>query len=171
MPALPPAEQFVAGLLLKLGDRFAAIAGRLSESSAIRDGLLVYIDPIKTDTVWVEAPQYWALYLHDGRGPVVPHPGITFLIWYKDPAEDPRNPSGVVRAFEVRRLTPEEFVRDRDAGKLVITRRAGPFEGRPFFDMAEKEFESIVDEMVAADFERYMLDGLRSYTSTARIRL
>ncbi len=64
---------------------------------------------------------YWARFVHDGRGTFGPPKGAQFYVWYKDRKEDPRLSAsgGYPRRFrEVRRLTKEEFVADKKAGKL-----------------------------------------------------
>lgn len=70
-------------------------------------------------------PHYWALYVHDGRGAIAKPSG--FLIYYRNPAQDPRFAGRQTpeRAREVRRLTSREF---REAGRL---NRAARKRGRP----------------------------------------
>jgi hypothetical protein len=66
---------------------------------------------------------YWARFVHDGRGKMSGPPRDSqFYVWYKDRKEDPRLSAsgGYPRRFrEVRKLTKEEFIADKKAGKLV----------------------------------------------------
>lgn len=70
-------------------------------------------------------PHYWAQFFHDGRGVVNARPGHK-LVFYKNPADDPRISSGYpVRLSDVRKLTKSEFYRDLRAGKLIVADRVG----------------------------------------------
>lgn len=157
---LPPAEDFVRALLVRLGTRFAEIARGKTNSETLSRSMLVYLDPGNSNRIIIESPQYWAVYYHDGRGPVAPLAGTRVLVWYLDPKQDPRNPSGTVRALDIRRLTEDEFKRDRDAGRLVITPLAGPARGTPYFDQAAEEFLLEVDDIANSAYDDYILTGL-----------
>ena len=83
---------------------------------------------------------YWALYVHDGRGPIPASKRKKaggFFVWYKDRRQDPRlaGSGGYPRrATQVGRLSKAEFIRDKKAGKLIFARevRAG-VPPSPFF--------------------------------------
>lgn len=90
---------------------------------------------VSDDKAVLRIPHYWAVYVHDGRNaPFGPRTSV-FLIWWKDPRQDPRLSGGQTpeRASQLRSLTPDEFrdaVQARDdalrAGRespVVITRR------------------------------------------------
>lgn len=89
-------------------------------------------------------PHYWAIYVHDGRGPLGPRRG-SFLIFFKDPLKDPRLRGGRFpeRAAAVPRLTRsqfraalKEFTDAQRTGResdVVITRRVGGVTPTPFF--------------------------------------
>lgn len=95
---------------------------------------------------YIEIPHFWAVYVHDGRqAPVYPRNG-TFLIWWKDPRQDPRLRGGSTpqRASQLRHLTPSQFRRamriHRQAlasggdSPIVVTRRVNrSTPGNPFF--------------------------------------
>lgn len=101
--------------------------GRISES--LRRALR--ISTLGRGKVSVSVPHYWAPFYHDGRGqaPKTPKAG-KFMVWFKDPGDDPRwGPGLPVFRHEVRRLTREEF----RAG-LEENRRRGP--GDPFMIVA-----------------------------------
>ena len=54
-------------------------------------------------------PHYWAIYQHDGRDAVFPDKK-TYLVWYADPADDPRLRGGYpVRLSDVKSLTADDF--------------------------------------------------------------
>lgn len=55
-------------------------------------------------------PHYWAVFVNDGRKAISMPPGA-FLVWFRDPTNDPRRPGGHTpeRAADFRRLTPAEF--------------------------------------------------------------
>jgi hypothetical protein len=89
----------------------------------------------------VNVPQYWAIYYHEGRRVISPV-SANFLVWFKDPKDDPRLNNGQSPIYEsdIRRLNLplQELRRLRDAGKLVITKRSPrsgspSFKGNPFF--------------------------------------
>lgn len=127
------------------------------ESQTIKDNLAFEVQSSERAVVYV--PHYWAIYYHDGRG-VVPRralPPGRYLVWYKDPALDPRLAGGPPeRAVDVRKLTKAEFQRDLLAGRLVVARRAGPTAGNPFFTKALSGFDAIIARRVTAEFARYV---------------
>lgn len=55
-------------------------------------------------------PHYWAAYVHDGRPPVTPQTA-TFLVWFRNPHNDPRYKGGKYPVYksDIRRLTEAEF--------------------------------------------------------------
>lgn len=72
---------------------------------------------------------YWAVYVHDGRrAPFGPGLPPSFLIWFRNPKDDPRLNNGVTppRAAQLRHLTYEEFkywlARYREGDPRVIFR-------------------------------------------------
>lgn len=102
--------------------------GRISES--LRRALRV--SSLGKGKASVSVPHYWAPFYHDGRGRA-PRTNRTgkFMVWFKDPGDDPRwGPNLPVFRSEVRRLTKEEF----QAG-LEENRRRGP--GNPFMIVAK----------------------------------
>ena len=99
------------------------VSRAMCESRTLRQALKIE----RTDTGFVlSVPHYWAAFFHDGRGTVNARPGHK-LVFYKNPAEDPRIAGGYpVRLSDVRKLTRAEFYRDLRAGKLIVTERVGP---------------------------------------------
>ncbi len=114
---------------------------------------------------------YWARFVHDGRGKFGPPKGSQFYVWYKDRKEDPRLSAsgGYPRRFrEVRKLTREEFIRDKKAGKLVwVDARLGVGKvhtgvpGSPFFSNAAgggmRGFSKTAGSIVAPRWSNYLL--------------
>lgn len=166
------AERFTRDLLLVLARRFMAITRRKTESETIRHTLQARLEP-QTGTAFVEAPQYWAPYYHNGRGPVRAKDS-PFLVFYEDRHQDPRRPSDTVRAFQIRRLSAEEFVRDARAGKLIVRRMVGPAPPHPFFDRAHTEFArpgALAGLVATALTDHLLKDFVRSERATVRLRL
>lgn len=137
-------------------------------------------------------PHYWAIYVHDGRAaPFGPRPGGVFLVFWRNPANDPRLINGKTpeRASQLRSLTQREFreaARQEHEARLAgrpspvtITRQvkkrtiATPFfenRGRGgmrgFLEEANKEGQ--------ARFREFLFDSLRSVLglrSRAPVRL
>jgi hypothetical protein len=73
-------------------------------------------------------PHYWARFVHDGRGPIPGPPrggDAAFYVWYKDRRQDPRLAGSggyPKRKYQVSKLSREEFIRDKKAGKLVFVK-------------------------------------------------
>ena len=100
-------------------------------------------------------PHYWAVYVHDGRGSISKAGRPGFLIWFKDPTEDPRISGGFPeRASQIRRLTRQQFraglARNRAhiaAGgdpfdvPMIVVKQVGPVKGSFFFTKGMLGFE------------------------------
>lgn len=124
--------------------------------------------------------QYWAVYYHDGRGPLRPRNG-KFLVWFKRVEDDPRVDGGAnypVRATDIRRLSlsPAEFTRMLASGRMIIARRAGPTFGNPFFNRLANRAPSMVrgiaPRMMSTAVRRALAEtGLDRIMIDARVRL
>lgn len=132
-------------------------------------------------------PHYWALYLHDGRGPVRPK-DKTVLVWYENPLQDdPRLKGGYpVRANQIRRLNASQFkagLRENrrrarlnrlDGGNrppfMIIRNTAGPFRGFPFFTEALRGFSQEMREEIQLRLRERILQDLPSGSRTTRVR-
>jgi len=68
-------------------------------------------------------PHYWAAYVHDGRPPVTPQTA-SFLVWFKNPAEDPRYPGGRYPVYrrDIKRLSQAQFKAGLARNREVIKR-------------------------------------------------
>lgn len=109
-----------------------ALAKAACNSRTLRDALKIVLTPTGFR---LEVPHYWAKFFHDGRGAFGPGGGgKKLLVYYKNPAEDPRIQGGHP-VQPARRLTKEEFYRDWGRRKLVVVPpgdTVGPQEGQPF---------------------------------------
>ena len=109
---------------------------------------------LRSDThLAIVVPHYWALYVHDGRRAPVRAQRGGFLIWFKDPKDDPRLIGGVTpeRASQLRHLSAGEFRRimrerhqdlldGRDPKVVVTTQVNKSTAGSYFFTKGMKEF-------------------------------
>jgi len=126
--------------LADLKERFLAELGKLAldkargkvESKTLRDALRIELRP-DIFGVSVGAPHYWAIYYHDGRGPVRAAPG-KWLVYFKDPADDPRIKRGYpVRAADIIRLSRSQFLEALAKDQLIVTKSVGRAKAHPFF--------------------------------------
>lgn len=83
-----------------------------------------------TLTVRLNYPEYWAVYLHDGRGPVSPR-NAPKLIFFDNPDDDPRirpTPSGYpTKESEVRRLSTAEYREGLRQNRIRRAQGARPY--------------------------------------------
>lgn len=125
----------------------------------------------------VTVPFYWAVYYHDGRGPVVG--SRRSLVFFKQIEDDPRVAGGrryPVRSSDIRRLTRSEFLRARARGQLIVTSQVGPAPAHPFFTVAMDGFSSEVGPVVRREFGNFVLaclkkEDLLRVRSTVKVRL
>lgn len=103
------------------------IPGRLKEDlerqmTGIGRGRL-YLDP------------YYAVYVHDGRGPVSRGKERVPLIWYRDKNQDPRLDGGRTpnRAANLKHLTKAQFKRALANNQIIVKRDVKGTEPQPFF--------------------------------------
>jgi hypothetical protein len=170
--------------LLRLGFK---IAFPKIPSNQLKSALQIkYIDNT-AGCLWI--PHYWAVYLHSGRK--ASH-GNIFLMWYINPAEDPRYRGGKypVRREDVKRyaqLSKAEQIQikqDIKDGKVIFAKRS-PRSGdtvkhTPFFsnsdvrgmagfrDLANIEGARIVNRYIVDRFERL---GILNKTITATLQI
>jgi hypothetical protein len=113
----------------------------------------------------IRVPHYWAKYFHDGRNAVQKFPKGPMLIYYKDPSQDPRiQPNYPVYKSDVRKLTKEQFLRDREAGKLIVVPAVGPTAQpqNPFFSNTGgmAGFDTEVGQIARAETSAYVNEWL-----------
>jgi len=150
-----PLADAMTRLLAEIGRRAAAQAKSKLDSQTLKDSLSIELVP-QAKTVTVGVPHYWAIYYHDGRGPIQAKPGH-WLVYFKDPANDPRIARGYPeRAADIVRLTREQFYHSLKAGELIVTKRVGPAAPHPFFTRGMDGFQDKVHEP-ARNFMRDIL--------------
>lgn len=124
---------FVDRLVDLTAEPIANAARSACQSRTLRQALRVERTPAG---FVLHVPHYWAQWFHNGRGVVHAAPGKK-LVFYKNPADDPRIAGGYpVRLRDVRRLTKSEFYRDLRAGKLIVTESVGPAPAHEFMGEA-----------------------------------
>jgi len=151
IPLRDPKER----LLAEIGRIAARLARQKIQSETLRSSLSVELRP-NSDEVVVGVPHYWAVYYHDGRGPIRAKPG-RWLVYFKDPALDPRIKRGYpVRASDIVRLTRDQFYDALARDELIVTKSVGPAGPHPFFS---KGMSSLQDKLGGAA-SRFMRDIL-----------
>lgn len=114
----------------------------------LRDG---YRKIVRRDRVVIYSIYYWTRFVNDGRGVIQARAGGPPLIYFKDPRKDPRiqgrYPTG---RDTVRRLTKQQFVQNKRAGNLVITRKVGPSVGERFLEIGLQKARAAVPPKVRA---------------------
>ena len=140
--------------------------GRKIQSRTLRAALdRTKVEDVDSQTMKsiLTVPHYWAVYYHDGRGPIVAKRG-KFLVWFRSIEDDPRIGSSghPVRATDIRKLSlsKTEFRRLHAAGKLIIAKRSGAVTGKPFYKTIAN-LSSNVDDITVPAIEQLVLDGLR----------
>jgi len=133
-------------------------------SRHLADSLQVRVSRSSPGNSNVHVPYYWALFVHDGRGPF----GVRtarWLVWYKNPLEDPRLEDGVrqKRLKDTRRLTKDQFRTDFALGKLIVTKRVTEaMRPNRFFDNEDgmRGFSAEAGKVVAKKFSQHVIDSL-----------
>lgn len=132
--------------------------------------------------------QFWAIIVHDGRRGFGPK-DAKFLVFFVDPADDPRGPTPN-RAADQRKLTAAEFQAALDRNKALeqINPSGGPMQhmiivkdasgapgrvsgvpARPFFlDLGAQRFESLVDDIVIREMDKFVSSQIIVERLTAR---
>ena len=134
---------------------------------ALRDDLRVEI--VKVGELESEAlvltDFYWAIYYHDGRGPIRARPG-KFLVFFRDPDDDPRI-NGAARNYPRRssdiqrlNLSKGEFNRLLRSGRMVATKRVGPADAHPFFEVGFASLQARYGPKVVEIFSTCVLETL-----------
>lgn len=114
----------------------------------------------------IHIPHYWALYVHEGRGPFA-MPRGRFMVWFKDPRQDPRLRDGKTpeRVSQLRHLTAEEFYAAVQLDQVIVTnriRKATP--PTPFFSNEAgggmEGFANHVNQSTNAQVRKYLLNQI-----------
>ncbi len=172
--------EFRIDLVREIAEQVKRRARSLIESRTLKRALDSRIVTNGTTYVGAEVfiPHYWAVYYHDGRGPVRPVNG-KFLVYFARIEDDPRVAGGrdyPQRASQIRRLRldPAEFRRLVKEGKLIVKRSVGPVQGKRFFERIGGRTMKSVGSRALREFRRYakqdaLVDVLR-LRRTIRIR-
>lgn len=106
-------------------------------------------DKIDRASGYVAVPQYWAIYKHSGRGPLLAgQRNASVYVWFRNPRNDPRLRNGIspTTRDEITHLTAKQYKhwlgenrKARAAGKLspmIVRKAVGPMakhKKNPFF--------------------------------------
>lgn len=171
---------FKLELARKMADRLRERVRSLIDSKTLKRSLEVRLSVQGREQIGAEIylPQYWAVYYHDGHGPVTPVNG-KFIVYFASIEDDPRVAGGKdypVRAAQIRRLRldPTEFRRLVDEGKLIVKRSTGPARPHRFFDRLAGKAPKAVEGLVRSDFRGHLrarLDDVLKLRETLRLRL
>lgn len=163
---------FVSRLAFKLGVIMRDASRRETRSKTIERSLQVTV--LDFGRVAVETPYYWAVYYHDGRGPIRARPGHK-LVYFRNIDQDPRVPNRryPVRATDIRRLTKSQFyqmLNDPGSGMIVRT-SVGPAPGDPFFERAGRIFPARASAVAQREFSAHVRALLGDEILNARVRV
>lgn len=155
---------FLDRLLAEVCEDARTIVRRAIESRTLRRSLDCVRDrQARVPTIRLTVPQYWAIYYHDGRGPVTARPG-KFLVYFRSIEDDPRVRGGLdypVRATQIRRLalSVEEFKELRKQGKLIVRKKVGATRPRPFYERL-RNFQARVAPKIQRRFRSHVQQEL-----------
>lgn len=136
-------KAILRSVLQAIGERELAEARRRVPSKTLRAAMQLIIE--ESDArARVFVPHYWAVYLHDGHNGINPRTARK-LVFFDDPADDPRRPNGPPERFSgERRLTKAEYERGLEINRERAARGLRPFmyvvdstrsqRGKPWFD-------------------------------------
>lgn len=170
----PQDRQWLFGLTRRLLTRARTAVRPLIPSETLREALEVHLDPFEPQG-YLEIPHYWAIYVHDGRGPFGPR-RAKVLVWFTNPEDDPRLRPPPVRYAQWRPLTKAEFQHglQRNAEHrllglppYMIVRRYQPRPQPPtyFFSLGLKPFEQqIVPPIVLETVANFVARVARDLT-------
>lgn len=163
-------ERVMTAVLTAYGEDELRLVEDKIGSQTLRDALLLIVEA-NVGRAELFIPHYWAVYYHDGRGPVQP---ITAqkIVFFADPRDDPRLVGGNPRRVsDIRTLTRDDYqngleinAERRKNGEppfMFVLDRAGPAGAHPFFselaigasgrmdgtafDILDKAVQAIVD--------------------------
>jgi len=170
-------DQFTRKMVEKLADMALTHIRPRIPSKTLRKAVNAFV--LDSTHSRIQIPHYWAIYLHDGRGPFGPREK-NMLVWFRNPLNDPRLRKGnkPVRASHVQRLTKDEFygwlARNRKARKngqpvpMIVT----PYVSRPapptnFFlndpGCGMEAFPRMANDVVRKEFGEYVKKQIKRY--------
>lgn len=184
--AAPLRAEFQEAILDALGVLALRMARKAIPSQTLKDALV--FEKLTLDKARLFIPHYWALYQHDGRGPVYPR-RATVLVYYADPADDPRLVDGYpVRMSDIRRLSYADWAEgwrrnrqmeaDNPGGGsmqfMIVREHSGPTaptKSYPFFEAGmqgmPEEARQVIDRAIRIEFDKLAINE----TDTVRLTL
>jgi hypothetical protein len=154
---------FKVDVAQKMAARLRDVVRRYIDSDTLKNAIEIVLEfdgaDVRADLVW---PHYWAVFYHDGRGPLRPING-KYLVWFMDPEDDPRNQGGYpVRKSDIRRLelSTEEFKALLASGRMIVRTYAGPTRGKKFLERLAGRAAKHVQPIVRREFSRHVKDAL-----------
>lgn len=155
--------QFKKELALLMAERLRQAVRPFIKSDTLRDSIEIQLrvegSMVESALAW---PHYWAVYYHDGRGPLRPVNG-RYLVYFLDPEDDPRFKDGYpVRATDVKKLslTPEEFKAALASGKMIVTNYVGPAKGQKFIERLARRAVRLAEPIVRREFRGHLKAAL-----------
>ena len=164
--ALSP-QQFLFKIGMGIAVRGRTRARGVIESRVLSQSLRI-IPPARTRfgvRAGLLVPHYWAVYYHDGRGPVRPTQK-QFVVYFKRGRKelDPRVRVGAWyprRIEQVKRLNRAQFYAARKRGDLVITKKSGPADGKHFFTIGMRGFRLVAGAYAQIETRLWLTSILR----------
>jgi hypothetical protein len=180
-------DDAVEELLRVYGEEELELARTLIGSRTLREAARLIVDAQAGpdgQVARIVIPHYWAVYYHDGR-PGFSAPAGRFLVFFRDPEDDPRLAGGYpVGPEDVRHLTRAEFERGLEENAraalegsepfMFVLRSVGPAGAHPFFDELARGAAERMDFLAEAAIDAYIQDNIDEEgpeKRTARVRL
>jgi len=150
----------------KRSRRYILRRGGAHVSRQVADDMKAVVQSSTKGYLYVDP--YWALYYHDGRGPIV---GKN-MIWFKNPKLDPRLNAGRTpnRYRNKRSLTKDQFREARKQGHIIVRSRVAGVRPTPFFSNTGgmTGFRAQAGEIVQREFRKLMKDLIGAENLNAR---
>ncbi len=160
----------------------------LVPSRTLRRDMQLFVD--RSERGILQFPYYWAVYVHDGRGPFGVHSRArrgrrkpSVIVWFKNPKDDPRTNGGrdyPRRERQVRQLTRAQYEeglkrnRQRSKGNpfMVVVKRVNSSRpGVPFIDRGLRGFDRFAGRIAQEEFSRLVNAEIFSDEDSVSIRL
>lgn len=129
-------------------------------SKTLRRAMQVRVD--SQTEARVHIPHYWAVFYHDGRGPIVAKGKK--LIFFANPKNDPRLVGGFpIKRSDIKHLSEDEYLDGLEKNKALrgtgqvymhVLESVGPSPAHPFFDQGMVGFIRVVNEIVQEEIGR-----------------
>lgn len=118
----------------------------------------------------IHLPHYWAIFVHDGRGPI--RAKGKKLVYFANPANDPRLEGGYpITRSDIKHLTREQYREGLERNRelrgtgqvyMYVVDSVGPAVGTHFFDKGMLGFETVVNRIVKEELDRVVSEVLIS---------